>query len=74
MNCIKQDDIEVAVKSNAFDNKESIHIVPNINQPHFIIIQPIPMQKLYVQFMESSLNEKVEKGGKIVNGYKNLNI
>ena len=35
------DDVEVAIKSIAFDNTQSIHILPNIKQPHFIIVQEV---------------------------------
>ena len=66
LNYFTQDDTEVGVKWIAFNNKQSIHIVSNINQPNVIIIQPMPKQQLYVQFMESTLNEKGEKSGKIV--------
>ena len=36
-----EDDIEVAVKSIVFNNTQSIHIVPNLKRPHFIIVQEI---------------------------------
>ena len=38
---IKQDDIEVAIKSIVFNNTQSIHIIPNLKRPHFIIVQEI---------------------------------
>ena len=44
---IKQDDIEVAVKSIAFDNTQSIHILPTIEQPHIMIVQEISEQEPY---------------------------
>ncbi len=36
-----EDDIEVAIKSIVFNNTQSIHIVPNLKRPHFIIVQEI---------------------------------
>ena len=46
---IKQDDIEVAIKSIAFDNTQSIHILPTIEQPHIMIVQEISEQEPYLQ-------------------------
>ena len=47
------DDIEVAIKSIAFDNTQSIHILPNIKQPHFIIVQEIPDNGVYPEFFKA---------------------
>ena len=60
---IKQDDIEVAIKSIAFDNTQSIHILPNIKQPHFMIVQEITKEEPYKQFLRTILNNKGEKSG-----------
>ena len=60
---IKQDDIEVAIKSIAFDNTQSIHILPTIIQPHFMIVQEISEEEPYLQFMRTILNNKGEKSG-----------
>ena len=60
---IKQDDIEVAVKSIAFDNTQSIHILPTIEQPHIMIVQEISEQEPYEQFMWTILNTKGVKSG-----------
>ena len=60
---IKQDDIEVAIKSIAFDNTQSIHILPNIKQPHFMIVQEITEDEPYRQFLKTILNNKGEKSG-----------
>ena len=60
---IKQDDIEVAVKSIAFDNTQSIHILPTIEQPHIMIVQEISEQEPYEQFMRTILNTKGVKSG-----------
>ena len=63
MNYIKQDDIEVAVKSIAFDNNnQSLHITP---QPHFMIVQEVTAaeEHAYIQFMKTRLNKKGEKSG-----------
>ena len=60
---IKQDDIEVAVKSIAFDNTQSIHILPTIEQPHIMIVQEISEQEPYEQFMWTMLNTKGVKSG-----------
>ena len=60
---IKQDDIEVAIKSIAFDNKQSIHILPTIEQPHIMIVQEITEEAPYTQFMRTILNTKGEKSG-----------
>ena len=60
---IKQDDIEVAVKSIAFDNTQSIHILPTIEQPHIMIVQEISEQEPYEQFMKTILNTKGVKSG-----------
>ena len=60
---IKQDDIEVAIKSIAFDNKQSIHIQPTIEQPHIMIVQEITEEEPYTQFMRTILNTKGEKSG-----------
>ena len=66
MNYIKQDDIEVAVKSIAFDNNnQSLHITPNIKQPHFMIVQEVTAaeEHAYIQFMKTRLNKKGENSG-----------
>ena len=60
---IKQDDIEVAIKSIAFDNTQSIHILPTIEQPHIMIVQEISEEEPYNQFMRTILNTKGEKSG-----------
>ena len=60
---IKQDDIEVAIKSIAFDNTQSIHILPTIEQPHIMIVQEISEEEPYNQFMKTILNTKGEKSG-----------
>ena len=60
---IKQDDIEVAIKSIAFDNTQSIHILPTIEQPHIMIVQEISEEEPYNQFMSTILNTKGEKSG-----------
>ena len=50
---IKHDNIEVAVKSISFDNKQGYNIKPNINQPHFIIIQDkIPEDHIFNKYNE----------------------
>ena len=67
---IKQDDIEVAIKSIAFDNKQSIHIQPTIKQPHIMIVQEITEEEPYTQFMRTILNTKGEKSG-IMKSLKN---
>jgi hypothetical protein len=78
---IKQDDIEVAIKSIAFDNTQSIHLLPNIKQPHFMIVQEITMEEPYKQVMRTILNNKGEKSGvkkslrsvKTIEGFININ-
>ena len=60
---IKQDDIEVAIKSIAFDNTQSIHILPTIEQPHIMIVQEISEEEPYKQFMRTILNTKGDKSG-----------
>ena len=58
LNYIKQDDIEVAVKSIAFDNNnQSLHITP---QPHFMIVQEVTAaeEHAYIQVMKTRLNKK----------------
>ena len=60
---IKQDDIEVAVKSIAFDNTQSIHILPTIEQPHIMIVQEISEEAPYKQYMRTILNTKGVKSG-----------
>ena len=60
---IKQDDIEVAIKSIAFDNTQSIHILPNIKQPHFMIVQEITEELPYKQFIRTLMNNKHQKSG-----------
>ena len=63
LNYIKEDDIEVAIKSIAFDNTQSIHILPSIKQPHFVLVQEITEEEPYKQFMRTILNNKGEKSG-----------
>ena len=53
---IKQDDIEVAIKSIAFDNAQSINILPTIEKPHILIVQDISEGDLYKQYMRTMLN------------------
>ena len=60
---IKQDDIEVAIKSIAFDNTQSIHILPTIEQPHIMIVQEITEEEPYKQFMRTIINTKGVKSG-----------
>ena len=60
---IKQDDIEVAIKSIAFDNTQSIHILLTIEQPHIMIVQEISEEEPYKQFMRTILNTKGDKSG-----------
>ena len=60
---IKQDDIEVAIKSIAFDNTQSIHILPTIEQPHIMIVQEITEEEPYKQFMRTIVNTKGVKSG-----------
>ena len=60
---IKQDDIEVAIKSIAFDNTQSIHILPTIKQPHFMIVQEITEELPYTQFIRTLMNNKHQKSG-----------
>ena len=60
---IKQDDIEVAIKSIAFDNTQSIHILPTIEQPHIMIVQEMSEGDLYSQYMRTMLNTKGVKSG-----------
>ena len=67
---IKQDDIEVAIKSIAFDNTQSIHILPTIEQPHIMIVQEISEEEPYKQFMRTILNTKGEKSG-VMKSFKN---
>jgi hypothetical protein len=67
---IKHDDIEVAIKSIAFDNTQSIHILSNIKQPHFMIVQEIPEEHPYIQFMKTNVNDKGE--GKFLKSEKTL--
>ena len=43
-------DVEVAIKSIAFDNTQSIYIQPNIKQPHFIIVQEVHRKDVYPKF------------------------
>ena len=52
---IKENEIEVAVKSIAFDNKKTFHINPNIKQPHFIIIQEITPGSITQQFFQTMI-------------------
>ena len=62
---IKHDNIEVAVKSISFDNKQGYNIKPNINQPHFIIIQDkIPEDHIFNKYNEidrKGLGEKIDE-------------
>ena len=67
---IKQNDIEVAIKSIAFDNTQFIHILPTIEQPHIMIVQEISEEEPYKQFMRTILNTKGEKSG-IMKSLKN---
>ena len=67
---IKQDDIEVAIKSIAFDNTQSIHILPTIEQPHIMIVQEISEEEPYKQFMRTILNTKGVKSG-FMKSFKN---
>ena len=60
---IKQDDIEVAIKSIAFDNAQSINILPTIEKPHILIVQEISEGDLYKQYMRTMLNTKGVKSG-----------
>ena len=60
---IKQDDIEVAIKSIAFDNAQSINILPTIEKPHILIVQDISEGDLYKQYMRTMLNTKGVKSG-----------
>ena len=60
---IKQDDIEVAIKSIAFDNTQSIHILPTIKQPNFLIVQEITEELPYKQFIRTLMNNKHQKSG-----------
>ena len=46
------DDVEVAIKSIAFDNTQSIHIEPDIKQPHFIIVQEVPENDTFPEFFK----------------------
>ena len=43
-------DVEVAIKSIAFDDTQSIFIQPNIKQPHFIIVQGVHRKDVYPKF------------------------
>ena len=45
------DDVEVGIKSIVFDNTQSIHIQPNIKQPHFIIVQEVPENDAFPEFL-----------------------
>ena len=67
---IKQNDIEVAIKSIAFDNTQFIHILPTIEQPHIMIVQEISEEEPYTQFMRTILNTKGDKSG-IMKSLKN---
>ena len=62
---IKHDNIEVAVKSISFDNKQCYNIKPNIKQPHFIIIQDkIPEDhiiKKYNEMEQHGLGAEIDK-------------
>ena len=47
---INDDDVEVGIKSIAFDNTQSIYIQPNVKQPHFIIVQEVSKKDLHPTF------------------------
>ena len=74
MDYIKEDDIEVAIKSIAFDNTQSIHIIPKLKQPHFMIVQEITEEREYIQFMRTVKNNKGETSGvgKFLKGEKTI--
>ena len=57
---IKENEIEVAVKSIAFDNKKTFHIIPNIKQPHFIIIQETRPHSITTQMFKTMKNGQVK--------------
>ena len=59
------DDFEVAIKSIAFDNTQSIHVLPNIKQPHFIIIQEIPRKYVYPEFFKPPSIKRLESENSI---------
>ena len=44
---IDDGDVEVGIKSIAFDNTQSIYIQPNVKQPHFIIVQEAPKKDFH---------------------------
>ena len=56
---IKENEIEVAVKSIAFDNTKTFNIIPNIKQPHFIIIQETKPNSITTQFFKTMFNGKL---------------
>ena len=74
MDYIKEDDIEVAIKSIAFDNTQSIHIISKLKQPHLMIVQEITDEKEYIQFMRTVKNNKGETSGvgKFLKGEKTI--
>ena len=53
----------MAIKSIAFDNTQSIHIIPKLKQPHFMIVQEITEEEQYIQFMRTVKNNKGETSG-----------
>ena len=64
----------MAIKSIAFDNTQSIHIIPKLKQPHFMIVQEITEEKEYIQFMRTVKNNKGETSGvgKFLKGEKTI--
>ena len=59
---IQQKDIEVAIKSVSFDNKRCINIEPDVSQPHFLIVQEIPVNSNHVRYSTFINTAKNEKG------------
>ena len=61
-----EDDIEVAVKSIVFNNTQSIHIVPNLKRPHFIIVQEISnVEDSHPEFLTSPIIKILESENSI---------
>ena len=61
-----EDDIEVAIKSIVFNNTQSIHIVPNLKRPHFIIVQEISnVEDSHPEFLTSPIIKILESENSI---------
>jgi len=61
-----EDDIEVAIKSIVFNNTQSIHIVPILKRPHFIIVQEISnVEDSHPEFLTSPIIKILESENSI---------